>query len=92
MIVRILGEGQYRLPDADVPDLNAIDERLTSALERGDRPGFEADFAELVAYIRGHGEEVAADHLAASALVLPPADAGFEEVRAMLRADGLIPG
>ena len=91
MIVRILSEGQYRLPDADVPDLDAIDEQLSAALERGDRAAFEADFAELVAYVREHGEEMGADHLAASHLVLPPADAGFEEVRAMFREDGLVP-
>ena len=92
MIVRILGEGQYRLPDADVPDRDALDDQLTAAVGRGDRARFESEFAELVAYVRAHGEQVMADHLAASHLVLPPADAGFEEVRAMLREDGLVPG
>jgi hypothetical protein len=92
MIVRILGEGQYRLSDADVPDVDAIDDRLTAAIEQGHQAGFEADFAELVAYVRAHGEPTPADHLGASDLVLPPADAGFEEVRGMLRSDGLVQG
>ena len=92
MIVRILGEGQYRLPDADVPDVDALDDRLTAAIERGDQAKFESEFAELVTYVRAHGEQVMADHLAASHLVLPPADAGFDEVRMMLRDDGLVPG
>lgn len=92
MIVRILGEGQYRLADANVPDFDAIDDRLTEAIERGDQTGFAADFAELVAFVRAHGEPTAADHLGASDLVLPPADSGFEEVRAMLREDGLVAG
>ena len=91
MIVRILGEGQYRLGDADVPEIDAIDERLTGAIERGDRAAFAADFAELVAHVRMHGEPTAAEHLGASDLILPPADAGFDEVRALLHADGLVP-
>ncbi len=91
MIVRILGEGQYRLGDADVPEIDAIDERLTGAIERGDRAAFAADFAELVAHVRTQGEPTAAEHLGASDLILPPADAGFEEVRALLHAGGLVP-
>ena len=92
MIVRILGEGQYRLPDADVPDVDAIDDRLTAAIERGDQAGFVADFTALVTYVRTHGEPAAPEHLGASDLVLPPGDAGFDEVRTMLRDDGLVPG
>ncbi len=92
MIVRILGEGQYRLADADIPDFDGIDEQLTAAIERGDRRGFGADFTKLITYVREHGEQITAAHLGTSDLVLPPADAGFEEVRAMLRDDGLVPG
>ncbi len=92
MIVRILGEGQYRLPDADVPDFDAIDDQLTGAAERGDQAGFRADFAALVAYVHGHAEPIAPEHLGASDLMLPPADAGFDEVRAMLRDDAPVPG
>ncbi len=92
MIVRILGEGQYHLADGDIPDVDAIDSRLTRAIERGDRAGFLADFTALVAYVRTHGEPTAPEHLGASDLVLPPADAGFDEARAMLRDDGLVSG
>ena len=92
MIVRILGEGQYRLPDADVPDFDALDDRLTAAVGRGDQAGFESEFAELIEHVRRHGQQIAASHLGASDLVLPPADAGLEEVRAMLQDDGLVPG
>ncbi len=92
MIVRILGEGQYRLSDADVPDLDGIDARLTAAIERDEQAAFEVDFAELVAYVREHGKRMSLAHLGASDLVLPPADAGFAEVRAMLLEDGLVAG
>ncbi len=65
MIVRILGEGQYRLSDADVLDIDALDERLTAAIGRSDQAAFEADFAALVVYVRTRGEATAAEHLGA---------------------------
>ncbi len=92
MIVRILGEGQYRLADDDAPDFDGLDGRLSAAIERGDQAAFEVDFAELIEHVRRHGQQIAASHLGASDLVLPPADAGLEEVRAMLQDDGLVPG
>ena len=92
MIVRILAEGQYSLSDRQLPKLNEIDGRLTRALATGDRAGFEADFAELIGHVRRHGGALDADYLGGSDIVLPPADSGFAEVRAMLREDGLVPG
>lgn len=92
MIVRILAEGQYSLSDRQLPRLNEIDGRLTRALASGDRAGFEADFAELIGYVRRRGGVLDSDHLASSDIVLPAADSSFDEVRAMLGADGLVPG
>lgn len=92
MIVRIMGEGQYRLDAEHLGHINAIDERLTRALEGGDRAAFDREFPLLVGHIRKHGEPVSAGELVASEVVIPPADAGFEEVRGLLRADGLVPG
>lgn len=92
MIVRIMGEGQYRLDAEHLGHINAIDERLTRALERGDRAAFDAEFPALVSHIREHGEQVPHTELVASEVVIPPADAGFEEVRDLVGADGLVPG
>lgn len=92
MIVRILAEGQYSLSDRQIPRLNEIDGRLTRALATGDRAGFEADFAELIEYVRRHGGVVDSDYLGSSDIVLPAADSGFDEVRAMLAEEGLVPG
>lgn len=92
MIVRIMAEGQYSLSDGQLPKLNEIDGRLTQALASNDSAGFESDFAELIGYVREHGGALDTDYLGGSDIVLPPADAGFAEVRAMLREDGLVPG
>lgn len=92
MIVRILGEGQYRIDTAHLDHINEIDERLTQAIVRGDRAAFDTEFPALVGHIRDHGEPVPLAELVASEVVIPPADAGFEEVRDLVGADGLVPG
>jgi hypothetical protein len=42
--------------------------------------------------VRSRGEPLPDDALEPSGLILPSPDATLEEVRAMLRDDGLIPG
>jgi len=92
MIVRILHQGQYRLADSAAWRLQQLDERLTQAAEREDRAALRADFEELIGFVRGQGEHLDERYLGTSDVVLPAADSTFEEIRSLLRADGLIPG
>ena len=55
MIVRILGEGQLRIDDAAVPELNELDTRLEATVERGDEDAFHAALDTLLARVRELG-------------------------------------
>ncbi|MFV2196137.1 MULTISPECIES: PspA-associated protein PspAA [unclassified Nocardiopsis] len=92
MIVRIMGEGQLDLTDADLDLLNSFDSALEGAIESGDEDAFRQALHDLLAKVREHGSPLAADALEPSQFILPPADATMEEVRDMLQDDGLIPG
>lgn len=92
MIVRIMGEGQSRLADSHFAELNKLDNELLAEMERGDSPGFRSTLHALLEKVRELGTPLADDSLEPSELILPSADATLEEVRAMLRDDGLIPG
>ena len=92
MIVRILGEGQLEVPEDRLEELNALDATVESAIEAGDEAAFEAALGTLLDGVRRSGSPVAADSLDDSDLILPPADATIDEVRALLSDDGLIPG
>lgn len=89
MIVRISGEGQYRLDDAALTRINELDAALESAL---DTDGFPTALAALLDEVRSLGKPLADDELLGSDVVLPPQDATSDEVKAMLSEDGLIPG
>ncbi|AJP01697.1 F0F1 ATP synthase [Streptomyces cyaneogriseus subsp. noncyanogenus] len=92
MIVRIMGEGQVRLADSRLAELNTLDDELLAEMETGDGPGFRATLQALLAKVRELGEPLPDDALEPSDLILPSPDATLEDVRALLSDDGLIPG
>jgi hypothetical protein len=92
MIVRILGEGQYRLPASAADDLNAIDDRLEAAVGVGDEATFSKELAALVAAVRANGQALSPDELVASDAVVPDPDTTLDEARRLLSEEGLIPG
>lgn len=93
MIVRILNEGQYRLDEAALADLNGFDDRVEEAVNANDEESLAVVLHEMLEDIRAKGEPVGDDELADSDLILPDADATLLEVRAWLSDsdDGLIP-
>lgn len=92
MIIRILGEGQREVPDAELDRLNRLDGVVESAVEDDDVESFEEALWALLEAVREVGEPLPDESLEDSDLILPPADATLEEVRALLADDGLIPG
>ncbi len=92
MIVRILGEGQRELSDAEVDGLNDLDAQLQAAVDADDQQRFDAALSALLGRVRELGNQVPHEELVTSDLVLPSADAGIAEVRELLGEEGLIPG
>lgn len=91
MIIRISGEGQYRVDDDTLARLNELDSALESSLD-ADEAEFVAALAGLLALVRDSGEELADSELVESDVILPAGDSSSDDVRAMLASDGLIPG
>lgn len=91
MIIRILGEGQYDVANDQIDELNALDDRVQSAVEADDATAFAPALGALLAAVRRLGNPVAEDTLVASELVLPSPDAELAEVRSLLSDEGLIP-
>jgi hypothetical protein len=92
MIVRILGEGQLRVDDEAVSELNELDARLESTVEHNDESAFEPALQELLARVRAIGRPVEPSELEPSELILPGEGATMADVRKLLAGDGLIPG
>lgn len=92
MIIRILGDGQYRIPDDAVDRLQALDEALEEAVDTDDDDTFRQALTGLLDHVRQAGELLPDEELDASDAILPGDDAHVDEVRALLLDDGVIPG
>jgi hypothetical protein len=91
MIVRISGEGQYRLEDADAQQLNELENKVAQIVEGGVEDGFDEALAAVFDYVRSQGTELADDELEGSDVILPPADLSFTEAGKEFTGEGLIP-
>jgi hypothetical protein len=91
VIVRILGEGQFRVDDHTAAQLTALDKDLDAAVRDHEEAAFSAALRGAIALVRASGTPLAADEFAAADYILPFSDATVDEVRKLL-ADGTIPG
>jgi hypothetical protein len=91
MIVRVMGEGQYRLTEELIERVNALDNAAVEAVGAGDEPAFHTAFEQMLELIRTDGEHMGDDELETSDVIVPPADTSFEEAAEEFTGDGLIP-
>lgn len=98
MIVRILGEGQFRVDDELLDRLNVLDQVVEKAVAASDAEALAPALAALLDAVREGGVELEADLLLESDLILPDSDADLQQLRAWLEGpdspngEGLIPG
>ncbi|SFQ54290.1 hypothetical protein SAMN05421810_10952 [Amycolatopsis arida] len=92
MIVRILGEGQFDVPDSALDTLNELDDALVAAVEAGDDEAFTRALGALLTGVRAAAAPHDVAALDSSDLILPGPDSTLAEVRELLGDDGLVPG
>ena len=91
VIVRVSGEGQFKLPDEDADRLNDLDNRAVEAVEAGDEATFAELWAQMLELVRSDGQALGEDELEESDVILPPRDITFDEAQGEFTGDGLIP-
>jgi hypothetical protein len=91
VIVRLMGEGQYRVDDSLRERLNALDDQAMAALEASNEVELDQKLEEMFALVRAEGEPLPDDDLSPSDVIVPPADLTLEETRQLVSHQGLIP-
>ena len=91
MIVRVMGEGQWRVDDGLKARLNELDDAIGSAVDAGDEERVRSTLRELAELVKSEGEKVPDDELHPSEAIVPPDDLSLEEARELLTGEGLIP-
>jgi hypothetical protein len=91
VIVRLMGEGQFRVQDELRAQLESLDDGAQAAADAGNEPELDRILEEMWQLVRSEGEPVADDDLSASDAVIPPSDLTLEETKRLFSDDGLIP-
>jgi PspAA-like protein len=91
VIVRLMGDGQYRVGDDVVEALNQLDDQATQAVEADDEENLHRLLGMMASAVRDQGERLPDDELAASDLIIPPDDLSLEEAKKLFSGEGLIP-
>ncbi len=91
MIVRLMGEGQYRVDDSIRSQLNELDDRAGAALEANDETQLDQVLDQMFELVRSEGEKLPDEDLSSSDAMIPPSDTTLEEARQLLAQEGFIP-
>jgi hypothetical protein len=91
MIVRLMGEGQYRLDDGVATQLNGLDDEAMAALERDDEVELDRCLDAMWRMVKAQGASLADDEIVTSDVIIPPSDLTLEETRALFSEHGLVP-
>jgi hypothetical protein len=91
MIVRLMGEGQYRVDDSLLTRLNELDAEVERAVEALDERALWSGLQALADAVRESGVKLADDDLSPSDAIIPPEDLSLEEAQELLSGEGLIP-
>ena len=89
MIIRILGEGQFRLDDKHLEDLNKIDNRIVDHVNKGDQIAFRKDLDKLISMAKDLGEPLDTVDIVQSDLIFPPEDMSLEEAKRVFSGTGI---
>jgi hypothetical protein len=91
VIVRIVTEGQYDVPDNLYDELNKLDNRAVEAVEAGDEELFYDTWNAMLGLVRDRGSQLEPEDLRESSLILPPPDLTLAEAEHEFTGEGLLP-
>ena len=85
-VVRIQGDDQYRLSEADRAALDAYDKELAAEITAGDEDAFKGKLTELLSFVRSKGTKLGADQMTKSDVILPADDMSLAEAKDIMAA------
>ena len=92
MIIRIAGEGQFRLKSSHLDRLNQLDNNVVARVAESKEKEYTKAYARLIEFVKSKGEELGAEELLTSDVVLPSSDLSLAEAKKMFVGEGIVPG
>lgn len=92
MIIRIAGEGQYRLKSSHLDRLNRLDNSVVARVAESKEKEYLKAYGRLIDFVRSKGEELGPEELVTSDVVLPSSDLSLAEAKRLFVGEGIVPG
>ena len=93
-IVRIMGQGQFRINGDTVKTINEIDDAIVQILQnesKADDQEYRAKVAEIVQTIKSKGQKLQDKELVESDIIVPDTDISIDEAKKVFQGEGIIP-
>jgi phage shock protein A len=84
IVVRIQGEGQFRLASSYKDQLDGFDKKVVAAIDAGQPAGLKQSVHDVIAFVKSHGLAVPDSENVASQVVLPSEDLTLDEAKKIM--------
>ena len=84
IVVRVQGEGQFRLASSYKGELDGYDQKVMDAIDAGQAAALKQSVHDVIAFVKSHGVAVADTENAASQVVLPSEDLTLDEAKKIM--------
>ena len=103
-IVRIMGQGQYKIDKATMEKLNEIDNEIVKIFDGKTLPSessnvsgdinsrLQTKLSDMTSMIINKGEPLSTKEIVPSDFIIPPADTSLEEAKELFKEEGILPG
>jgi hypothetical protein len=93
-IVRIMGQGQFKINEDIVKRINEIDDTIVQILQnesKSDDQNYRAKITEIVETITSEGQKLEDKELVESDIIVPDTDISIDEAKKVFQGQGVIP-
>ena len=93
-IVRIMGQGQFKINEDIVKRINEIDDTIVQILQnesKSDDQKYRAKITEIVETITSEGQKLEDKELVESDIIVPDTDISIDEAKKVFQGQGVIP-
>jgi hypothetical protein len=91
MIVRIMGEGQFKVNSAIFDGLNELDNKIVEEVAKENEEGLRALLSEMISRVKREATPLDPEEIVESNVIIPPEDLSLEEAKKIFTGEGIIP-
>ena len=91
MIVRIMGEGQFKVNSAILDRLNELDNKIVEEVGKDNEKRMGELLREMIRIVKRAATPLDPEEILESQVIIPPEDLSLKEAKKIFTGEGIIP-